>query len=146
LDFPFFSLSWGPVPVAIANLQRRLRLPRRRIERLVGRILRAEGRPRARVSLAVVGNGAIRRLNRRHLGHDTATDVLAFPLGEPGCFGEVVVSADVAAAEARRRGIPPEEELLRYVAHGLLHLLGYRDQAPAQRRRMWERQERYLRA
>ena len=55
-----------------------------------------------------------------------------------------MISTDYAAAEARKRRIPVEEELLRYVAHGVLHLLGYDDHAPADKRRMWERQERYL--
>ena len=126
--------------VTISNHQRAMRVPRRRIERLVTRILRGERRPRMRIEVAVVDDAAIRRANRRFLGHDHATDVLAFP------HGEIVVSTPTARAEARRRGIAAEEELLRYVAHGVLHLLGYRDKTTAARKRMWARQERYLRA
>lgn len=123
--------------VAITNHQRAMRVPRRRIERLVERILRGERR-RPAIEVAVVDDAAIRRANCRFLGHDHATDVLAFP------YGEVVVSAETARREARRRGIAAEEELLRYVAHGVLHLLGYRDKTAASRRRMWGRQEGYL--
>lgn len=130
--------------VTIANLQKRLPVPRRRVERLVARILRGERRPRAQVQVAFVDDRTIRAANRRHLGHDYATDVLAYPDAAPGVLGEVVVSAPYALAEARRRRIAPEEELLRYVAHGLLHLLGYDDHAPAARRRMWAKQEGYL--
>jgi probable rRNA maturation factor len=55
-----------------------------------------------------------------------------------------VISAEFAVGEARLRKIPVEEELLRYVAHGILHLLGYDDHDPADRERMWKRQEREL--
>jgi probable rRNA maturation factor len=104
------------------------------------------------VSLVVLDDRAIRRLNRRFLGHDYATDVLSFNLQpgtgnpEPGTpYGEVYVSASTARREARRRGIPPAEELLRYAIHGLLHLFGHDDHRPADRRRMWSRQEALVR-
>jgi probable rRNA maturation factor len=112
------------------------------------------------VSVVIVNDRVIRRLNRRFLGHDRPTDVIAFNLawrcpplirtalgGRAGIpFGEVYVSWTTARREARARGIPVGEELLRYAIHGLLHLLGHDDAAPAQRRRMWERQENALRA
>ncbi len=95
------------------------------------------------MSIAFVTNAAIRKINRSFLKHDFATDVISFPLGTD-LFGELVISAEYAAAEAKARAIPVEEELLRYVAHGLLHLLGYDDRAPAERSRLWKRQEREL--
>jgi probable rRNA maturation factor len=111
------------------------------------------------VSLVILDDRAIRRLNRRFLGHDDATDVISFNLqpgtgnrepetgnGEPGTpFGEVYVSADTAAREAKARGIDPAEELLRYAIHGMLHLFGHDDHRPADRRRMWARQEALVR-
>ncbi len=123
----------------VNSLQRRVRVPAAKVRRLAARILRGRS-----VSIAFVTNAAIRRLNRKYLGHDRATDVLAFPLGTD-LLGEVVISAEVAVAEAQKRGIPVEEELLRYVAHGLLHLLGYDDRRPRDRARMWARQEREVR-
>ncbi len=125
--------------IHLTNRQRRVRVPAAEVRRLAARV--AGRRP---LSIAFVGNAEIRALNRRFLGHDYATDVLAFPLGTD-LFGEVVISAEYAAAEARRRGIPVREELLRYVVHGILHLLGYDDRRAADRRRMWARQERELR-
>ena len=126
--------------IYIANLQRKVRIPAGKARRLAEQIL---GKRRD-LSLAFVGNAAIRKLNRKFLRHDFATDVLAFRL-EEDLFGEVVVSADYAVREARERRIPVEEELLRYVAHGILHLLSYDDHAPRDRARMWARQERELR-
>ena len=127
--------------IALTNAQRRVPVPEALVRRLARRVL---GRRSA--SVAFVTDAAMRRLNRRFLGHDYPTDVLAFPLGDGGLFGEVVVSAPYAAREARRRGIPVEEELLRYVVHGCLHLMGYDDHAPADRRRMWARQEKLLKS
>jgi probable rRNA maturation factor len=131
--------------ISINNLQRKLRVPRSRMERMARMILRKEKRPGLGVSFAIVDNRRIRGLNRRHLEHDYATDVLAFPTPPP-LLGEVVISAEYAIAEARLRGISRQEELLRYAAHGLLHLLGYDDHDPEKKRVMWERQERYLAA
>jgi probable rRNA maturation factor len=128
--------------VSIADEQRRVRLPAAKLRRIARAVLAGEG-ARLDLSLAFVTDRAIRALNRRFLRHDRATDVLAFRLDD--AFGEVVVSTDTAAREAKARGIGVEEELLRYVAHGVLHLLGYDDHTPPQRGRMWRRQERYVR-
>ncbi len=133
--------------IYITDRQKTMRVPAARARRLARRIL-----GRRSVSLAFVSDAEIRRLNRRFLGHDRPTDVLAFRLDPPrsragrtGLFGEVVVSAQTATREARRRRLHAEEELLRYVAHGLLHLLGYDDRRPRDPARMWSRQERELR-
>lgn len=108
------------------------------------------------LNVIVVDDRSIRVLNRRHLRHDRATDVIAFPLGDCAArphgpdaharatrdlLGEVYVSATTARRESRRRGIPAGEELTRYVVHGILHLCGFDDHEPEDRRRMWERQE-----
>ena len=125
--------------VEIANRQARVPIPSEKVRRLARRL--AGGRA---LSIAFVTNAAIRKINRKFLRHDFATDVLSFPLGgDP--WGELVISAEYARDEARRRGLPVEEELLRYVAHGILHLLGYDDHDPASKKRMWARQEREVR-
>jgi len=124
--------------IEIANEQRRIPIPAAKVRRLARRIAGTRS-----VSIAFVTNAAIRRINRKFLGHDFATDVLSFPLGgDP--WGEIVISAEYAAAESRKRRIPVEEEILRYVAHGVLHLLGYDDRDPREKARMWKRQEREL--
>jgi probable rRNA maturation factor len=125
--------------IHVTNHQSRVRLPLARIRRLARAIAGSRS-----VSIAFVTDPAIRKINRQFLNHDFATDVLSFPLGgDP--WGELVISADYASREARAREIPVEEELLRYVAHGLLHLLGYDDHDPREKARMWKRQERELR-
>ena len=90
----------------------------------------------------------IAALHRQYLDVPGPTDVISFPLEDElavgALLGEVVVSADTAAREARARRLPFERELLLYVAHGTLHLLGYDDHAPRDRARMHRRQERLL--
>ena len=86
------------------------------------------------LSVAVVSDETIQDVNRRFLEHDGPTDVIAFPL-EDG-QGEVVVSAERALSEAKNRGVEPMAELLLYVVHGILHLLGHDDHDPEDAERM----------
>jgi probable rRNA maturation factor len=100
----------------------------------------AEQRVAPRVAVRVLDDAAIRALNARWLGHDWATDAIAFDYGDDpdprGPSGEVFVSAETALREARARRCDPQHELLLYVAHGALHLLGWDDGTPARRRAM----------
>jgi len=126
--------------VEISNRQRRTRLDRIQIAALVTAALDAEGKP-ADVSIAFVTSKIITDLNRRYFGRGNPTDVIAFPLhdtagGDSAYLGEVVVCTDVAADEARTRGIDPIDELYLYVVHGLLHLLAHTDETPAKRTAM----------
>ena len=125
--------------IHLTNEQKRVPIPATKVRRLAVQIL-----GKRNLSIAFVTNAAIRKINRRFLKHDFATDVISFPLGTD-LVGELVISAQYAVSEAAKRKIPVEEELLRYVAHGILHLLGYDDHRPAERTRMWTRQERELR-
>jgi len=112
--------------------------------RAVRSVLGEEGVSAAEISLAVVDDATIHELNRRYLQHDYATDVLSFLLGEQDDLleGEVIVSADTAAAVAERFGWTLDNELLLYVIHGALHLVGYDDQDADSRAEM-RRRERY---
>ncbi|MFQ5839987.1 MAG: rRNA maturation RNase YbeY [Candidatus Methylomirabilales bacterium] len=109
------------------------------------------GRPKAELSVLVVSDRTIRRLNRTYRGHDTPTDVLAFPQGHhpyPGSqelLGDVVISVETALKQARAEGHPLRTELATLLIHGILHLIGYDDTTPSARRRMWRRQNALLR-
>jgi probable rRNA maturation factor len=129
--------------VLIADEQAAVRLPKARLRALAARVVAGERLGAGTLSLAFVGRAAMRRANRKFLRHDFETDVLAFRLDAP-LLGEIVVSTDYAMKEAAARGIPVQEEVARYVVHGILHLAGYDDHSPAKRRIMWKRQERYL--
>jgi probable rRNA maturation factor len=112
-------------------------------------VLSLEGRSRASISIAVVDDETIHRINKAHLGHDWPTDVVTFPLSEPGeavLVGELVVSAETACATARERCLDPAGEMALYVVHGLLHLCGYDDHSDAGAAGMRRRESEMLRA
>lgn len=91
---------------------------------------------RGAVDVTIVGDAEIRRLNRRWFRRRRATDVIAFPFGEDGFLGDVVLSLDAARRQAREIGHPVPREVGILAAHGTLHLLGERDGTAQGRRRM----------
>lgn len=120
-----------------------------RIADAARRVLRAEGVRAALLSVTLVSPSAMARLNRRHLGHAGATDVISFgftPTPGAGVVGDVYICPEVARVNARAAGCGVREELLRLVVHGTLHVLGW--DHPADRARevspMWRRQEGLL--
>ncbi|MCD7897779.1 MAG: rRNA maturation RNase YbeY [Planctomycetaceae bacterium] len=98
---------------------------------LLDRGYRSKRKKPAALDLLVTTDGEIARLNRRHLGRDEATDVLAFMDGEMEDgrvrLGDIAISADTARRVATERGIRFTDELAFYALHGLLHLLGMDD-------------------
>ena len=108
----------------------------------------------AEISVAVVDNATIWELNRRHLEHDYATDVLSFQLSPDEADrleGEVIVSYEMAIDRAEEFNAaefdwPPAHELLFYVVHGALHLIGYEDASPEDRASMYQAERDVLAA
>jgi probable rRNA maturation factor len=120
------------IEVEISDTQSHLAADPDFIEALVRRVLLLEGIERASISIALVDDPTIHAINRRHLSHDWPTDVITFVLSEPDdatLAGELVVSAEMAAATALEAGVDPRSELALYVVHGLLHLCGLDDQS-----------------
>jgi probable rRNA maturation factor len=100
----------------------------------------------AELSVAIVDDGTMRVLNRRHRGKDKPTDVLAFPMDEwasggppAGLLGDVILSAETARRQARRHRRPLLDEVTMLLAHGLLHLLGHDHRTDAEEREMTAR-------
>jgi probable rRNA maturation factor len=89
------------------------------------------------------------RLNREFLGHEGSTDVITFNYSErsPGEFlsGEIFICLDDARAQARQFHTTWQSELVRYLLHGVLHLLGYEDSKIAARRKMKQKENSLLR-
>jgi probable rRNA maturation factor len=134
------------ITVTIANRQRKLAIDRRRLRRAVEQILGDAEIMAASISLAIVDDPTIAKLHQQFLGDPDPTDVLSFLLeSSPEMLeGEVIVSADTARACAPRYGCTAAEELLRYVVHGTLHLVGYDDTTPGKRAVMRKREKRYM--
>ncbi len=134
--------------IEITNQQEALRFNHDRLKRAAQAVLGDAGIVAGSLSIAVVDDPAIHALNRRYLAHDYPTDVLSFPLEREGnrLEGEVVASAETAVRVARRFGWTADDELLLYVIHGALHLVGYDDTTHELRAAMRTAQRRYLSA
>lgn len=119
--------------IDVVNRQRRIAVDRHRLADLAGSVCASvPGASPRRMTIALVGDRAIRRLNRTYRGLDRATDVLSFPAGlgpgEGGEFsylGDVVISTQAVERQARAAGHSVEREMAELLIHGTLHLLGY---------------------
>lgn len=143
--------------IYLSNSTRSHRVNLAALKRHAASLLAATGEPGASLSVALVGDRAIRRLNLAHRGKDRATDVLSFPLIDPRAkrrrahdaperlLGDVVISLDRAALQAAEYDATLDAEVQRLLIHGILHILGHDHEKPAERARM-RREERRLAA
>jgi probable rRNA maturation factor len=144
--------------VRITNRQRQIRIDRGAVKRLVDLILCDHDESPCDVSIVFARDALLAELNASFRDLDRPTDVLAFPMepdraetdepdvaGPERVLGDVIISVDRAAEQSRRYGKTPEQELLKLVAHGVLHLLGHDHESPGERRQMRNLENRYLR-
>ncbi|MGC8668846.1 MAG: rRNA maturation RNase YbeY [Chthonomonadales bacterium] len=131
---------------------------KRHLREAARRALAHEGVSRAEVNIVLTSDAEIRSLNRDYRGRDEATDVLSFaqrdtagdqpplPAGSERreMLGDVVISVDTAARQARDHGLALEDEVALLAVHGILHLLGYDDADEAGAEEMRTRQETIL--
>jgi probable rRNA maturation factor len=121
-----------------------------RLQRIVDRCCADEGLDAVQLSLLIVDDAESARLHAEHFDQGDCTDVMSFPDGgddpESGrrLLGDLAVCWPVAQREALRRTRLAGDELLLYILHGLLHLLGYDDIDPVDRQEMWRRQSELL--
>ncbi len=101
------------------------------------------------VSIGIVDDAQMRRLNAKFLHRRANTDCLSFDLSDetgpkqPRVF-DLIVNGELAVREAARRGHTAQAELALYVAHSLLHQLGFDDATEAQARRMHRTEDEIL--
>jgi len=88
-------------------------------------MLQAMGSENSSVTVAFVSDSRIRELNQRFRGIDKATDVLSFPAEEERQLGDIAISIETAARQAKENGLTLNGEIAQLILHGLLHLSGY---------------------
>ncbi len=98
------------------------------------------------ISIALFSDSEIRELNSKHLSHDYATDVISFDLTSRDDFleGEIIASVETADREAIEHGWQGDDELLLYIIHGMLHIVGLMDKKPKEIKAMREAEKYYL--
>ena len=140
------------MPALVRCRLRRAQLVPSRLQRLAEQILAAVGESTAELSLDVVGDGRMRRLNRDYRRKDASTDVLAFSMREAAgpsssLLGDVVISLPTAARQAAAHGHSVDVEIATLLIHGVLHLCGYDHERSARDARlMGKKEQQVLRA
>ncbi|MBI1748859.1 MAG: rRNA maturation RNase YbeY [Acidobacteria bacterium] len=119
----------------VLNKQRRLLCRPDHLADFADAVLNYLGASDQEVVIMLVNDSIITKYNARFLGHDRPTDVIAFPYAdsrksrdrfEPNSYlGDILISADTAAANARRYRLTPAREIKNLIIHGIIHLLGY---------------------
>ena len=114
---------------------------------LVRQILEEEGKKSRSVNIVFVDDDYLSGVNRRFLNHDYRTDVICFDLSEDtNIEGEIYISVDRARVQAKRYKVSPEQEMLRLMVHGVLHLSGWDDVSRSQKLRMRKREDAIIHA
>ena len=136
------------MPVEIARRGAGKKFPSRKLEKIADAILKLVGRDQAELSLALIGNSEMRRLNARYRHKDYPTDVLSFPIegivAESGLLGDVILSVEKARQQAKERRHSLDLEMATLLIHGIVHLLGYDHERSAKDARAMGRVEKKL--
>ena len=113
--------------IEVVNRQRHLKVDTEAWTTFAAKALKAIGNPESSATIAFVSDKRIRELNRQFRGIDKATDVLSFPASEPDelNLGDIAISAETAATQAKENGLSFDDEIAQLILHGLLHLSGY---------------------
>ena len=108
----------------------------------INRILEAEGKALGDLVYIFCSDDYLLQLNQSFLGHDTFTDIITFPASEHGNLGgDIFISVERVGENADLYQVPVKEELLRVMAHGILHMAGYDDKTEAEICLMREKEE-----
>ncbi len=122
------------MPLTIINKQKTVELDRKTIRSLIKALLSEHDVAGADLTLTFAADDYVHELNRDYRGIDKPTDVLSFAMRDGGdareedeelVLGDIVISVDRAAVQSRRFRRTVDREILKLVAHGTLHLLGY---------------------
>ena len=139
-----------PFTIEIAADEQPHAIDRPRLTKAVRGVLQEAGIQSAEISIAIVTDERMHELNRQYLQHDYPTDVLSFVLEfdevQKSLDGEIIASSDYAAREAQRYGWTANDELLLYIIHGCLHLVGHDDTTPDAKQAMRAAEKRHLAA
>jgi probable rRNA maturation factor len=134
--------------IEIQNLQTIIPLNLPRLKAQIRKVLLHQRIVDARLSFVFVDDSKIKTLNKKYLRHDYATDVLTFDLRQLGSRysvdGEIIISSQTAKRHAAAYDVNVKDEILLYMVHGVLHLLGYDDHSPAKIKKMRAQEKKLL--
>jgi len=119
---------------------------RTRLKQFLITLFKKEKKPLAELSYIFCSDQRLLEINRQFLQHDFYTDIITFPLSDPGqpISGEIYISVDRVRDNAREFGSSIKRELHRVIFHGALHLCGYKDKSPKDEKLMRKMEDKYL--
>lgn len=130
--------------IDVINLQKDMRICSRSVRAIVGSFLRDESMSTRSLGVVLVSEKKIRELHGRFFSDDSITDCISFPstiFSTTVSLGEVVVCPKVALQYALKHHSNPYREMALYLIHGMLHLIGYDDIDPKQKKRMRKKEK-----
>lgn len=133
--------------INIENVNTETKSERRELKGLAELVLKEEGVSKAEINIILVDDNYIIRLNQEFLNTGETTDVISFNLEDDTddpLEGEVYANADQIKRQAEEYSITFQDELYRIVIHGILHLIGYKDQVPSEKKVMRSKENYYL--
>lgn len=139
-----------PLSVRISNLNKKRKISRALVRKSASSVLASFGKKKALIDITFVSDTKIKALNKKYMGRRRATDVLSFvfgpsPLPEKGTLiGDIYISSDRAADNAKRFRTGFREEILLYTVHGVLHLLGLGDKTAKEKKRIRQLENKFL--
>jgi probable rRNA maturation factor len=121
-------------------------IDRKAVKKFLEFLFENENTPLERLSYIFCSDKYLFEINLKYLNHSTLTDVITFPFSERGqpVYGEVYLSVDRIKENAKTYNTVYQNEVLRVMIHGALHLCGYKDKKKAERQEMRERENYYL--
>lgn len=111
--------------IEVVNRQRGKKVDVEAWSRFAGKALEAIGKHGSSATIAFVSDKNIHKLNRQFRNVDKPTDVLSFPADEEMNLGDIAISVETAAMQAKENGLTFDGEIAQLILHGLLHLSGY---------------------
>jgi rRNA maturation RNase YbeY len=113
---------------------------------LAKRVIKYESSKEGDINIVFVDDKFIRQLNTTYLKHNWVTDVISFPLGDGNKIdGEIYINLEQSKRQAKEYNSTFKAEIQRLIIHGVLHLIGFKDNTPKTKKRMSLLEDKYLR-
>ena len=137
------------MPVEIVRRVAGRKFSSRGLKQVALAVLQLTEQQDAELSLAMIGNAAMQELNARYRHKNYPTDVLSFPSAknlptEARLLGDVIISVEKAAEQAKERRRTLDQEMATLLIHGIVHLLGYDHERSAKDARVMSRIEKKI--
>ena len=143
-NFCIFVVRFETVVMITFNFQYQFRFVKRTLYRLwIGKMVQSKNKKIGDVNYIFCDDAYLLEINQQYLQHDTYTDIITFDYCEGDVLnGDIFISVERVRENAQQYSVTFQEELVRVMAHGILHLCGYKDKKKAEAEEM-RKQEKW---